>query len=197
MTVSKKKSDKSCLLVTDLSHRLTVQKLPANDKVECYFCTTSTKLKDMCDHVGRHILAAVQGIEDSLPLKSGMQISINPCGWCGREGCKEQLTKKGNSVSISPSCPYHYSKIMYGKATQYSTTLPCTNVPIRCPICPTGLSGQSRTIWKYNALTYFAAEHVPVGSDSLPEIPSQFIVETFITSQEEKQMGIDQDVCNT
>jgi hypothetical protein len=29
-----------------------------------------------------------------------------------------------------------------------------------------------------------------MGSDSLPEIPSQLIVETFITSKEENDMGI-------
>jgi hypothetical protein len=52
---------------------------------------------------------------------------------------------------------------------------------------------QPRTIWKYNALAHFAAEHVPIGGDELPDIPSHFIVETFITSKEEKDMGINQE----
>jgi hypothetical protein len=119
-----------------------------------------------------------------------MAIGVNPCGWCGREGCKVQLTKKGSSNSINSSCPYHYSKMIYSKAAQYSRSSPCTNVPIHCPICPPGLSGQPKSIWKYNTFAHFAAEHVEMGSDSLPEIPSQLIVESFITSREENDMGI-------
>jgi hypothetical protein len=98
-----------------------------------------------------------------------------------------------NTNNISSSCSYYYTKMMYAKAAQYSKTSPCTNVPINCPNCPEGLSGQPRTIWKYSALAHFAAEHVPVGGDELPDIPSHFIVSTFITSKEEKDMGITQE----
>ena len=179
-----------CLLVPNIPVHLTVKKFEGHETVECYFCTTKTKLKDMRNHVGRHILCAFRDVEDTLSLKEGMWIGVNPCGWCGREGCKVQLSSNNN---ISSSCSYHYTKMMYAKAAQYSKTSPCTNVPIHCPICPEGFSGQPRTIWKYNALAHFAAEHVPMESDELPDIPSHFIVETFITSKEEKDMGISQE----
>jgi hypothetical protein len=177
------------LEITDLPAHLTVIKLQGDEQVECHFCNASTKLKDMRNHVGKHILCAFRGVEDP-SLKAS--ISVNPCGWCGRQGCKVQLIKKGTSNSISSSCPYHYSKMMYGRAAQYSKSSPCTNVPIHCPLCLEGLSGQPKTIWKYNAFAHFAAEHVPLGSDSLPEIPSSFIVDTFISSKEESDMGIGQ-----
>jgi hypothetical protein len=102
-------------------------------------------------------------------------------------------SEKGNAGHITSSCPYHYSKMVYWRAAQYSKSSPCTNVPILCPLCPPGLSGQPKTIWKYNAFAHFAAEHIPPGSDSLPEISSKFIVETFISSKEERGMGIGQE----
>ncbi|KAF8233674.1 hypothetical protein L208DRAFT_1204887, partial [Tricholoma matsutake] len=104
----------------------------------CYFCTTKTKLENMRNHIGRHTLCVFRDVEDSLSLKDGMQIGVSPCGWCGREGCKVQLSNNNN---ISSSCSYHYTKMIYAKAAQYSETSPCTNVPITCPIYAEGLSG--------------------------------------------------------
>jgi hypothetical protein len=63
----------------------------------------------MRNHVGKHILLAFCAKDGFDVLKPGMH---DPCGWCGRDGCKVQLTKKGNSHSIS-SCPYQYSKMVY------------------------------------------------------------------------------------
>jgi hypothetical protein len=123
-----------------------------------------------CCHEESCWKCAFRDVEDSLSLKYGMQIGVSPCGWCVREGCTVQLSN--NTNNISSSCSYHYTKMMYAKAAQYSKTSPCTNVPINCPICPEGLSGQPRTIRKYNALAHFAAEHVPhvpVGGDELPD----------------------------
>jgi len=181
-----------CLHITDLPAHLTVETLSADDEVQCHFCTQSTKLKNMRNHVGKHtILLAKHAKDGSDILKPGM-IGVDPCGWCGRDGCKVQLTKKGNSHSISSSCPYQYSKMVYAWALKCTKASPCTNVPIHCPICLPGLSGQPRTLWKYNALFHFATEHAPVGQ-KLPAIPPELIVETFITSKEESLMGISQE----
>jgi hypothetical protein len=79
-----------------------------HETVECYFCTTKTKLKDMRNHVGKHILCAFRNVEDSLSLKDGMQIGVSPYGWCGREGCKVQSSNNNN---ISSSYSYYYTKM--------------------------------------------------------------------------------------
>ena len=131
-------SDERCLEISDLPVHLTVIKLQEDEQVECHFCNVSTKLKDMRNYVGKHILCAFRGVEDP-SLKAS--ISVNLCGWCGRQGCKIQLIKKGTSNFISSSCPYHYSKMMYGRAAQYSKSSSCTTVPIHCPLCLEGLSG--------------------------------------------------------
>ena len=49
-------SNGQCLLVNNLPEHLTVKKLDGHSIVKCYFCTTSTKLKDVKNPVGTHIL---------------------------------------------------------------------------------------------------------------------------------------------
>jgi len=104
-----------------------------------------------------------------------------------------QLSKKGNSYSISSSCPYHYSKMSYTKAIKPTNSSPCTNVPVHCPICPPNSSGQLKTFWKYNAMYHFVMEHAE-NNEELPPIPPSFLVETFITSQKESLMGVKKEV---
>ena len=122
--------------------------------------------------MGQHILFAFKGMSDKLPLKPGMHVGVIPCGWCGREGqCQVQLVGKEKSYSVISSCPYHYSKMSYTRALQPNKSSPCTNVPIHCPICSHSLSGQPRTIWKYNAMNHFITEHKPAShSRKLTEI---------------------------
>ena len=57
-----------------------VEKLEGDSKVDCYFCAESIKLKNMHDHVGRHILWALRGKDESYKLTHGMQIGVDPCG---------------------------------------------------------------------------------------------------------------------
>ena len=52
--------------------------------------------------------------------------------------------------------------------------MPCTYVPIHCPLCPTSVSGNQQTIWKYNALYHLITEHSNNGI--LPEIPGELLV---------------------
>ena len=73
---------------------------------------------------------------------------------------------------------------------------PYTNVPIHCTLCPPSLSGQPHTIWKYNDIYHLAKYHADWGSSSdnltLPRIPGQLLVNSFITLEEENLMGIDE-----
>jgi hypothetical protein len=81
----------------------------------------------------------------------------------------------------------------YARAVQPTKTSQCTNVPIHCPICPESLSGQPKTIWKYNAISHFESEHRPAHDKKLAEISPSFLVEAFINSKEEKWMGIPEE----
>jgi len=98
------------------------------------------------------------------------QVGVDPCGFCGLDGC-----------------------VVQGMAVKCTKSAPCTNVPIHCPLCPASLSGHPRTIWKYNVMFHLAEYHADWGSDdpTLPRIPGQLLVDSFITSEEESFMGID------
>ena len=57
------------------------------------------------------------------------------------------------------NCPYHYAVMNYKAAEKFSKAIPCTNVPVHCPLCPTSVSGQTQTIWKYNVMYHLIHEH--------------------------------------
>jgi len=116
-------------------------------------------------------------------------VGENPCGFCGQGSCFTQLkVKKSGGFSIVSNCPYHYSGMQYKKAADFSKTLPWTNVPIHCPLCPTAVSGDPPTIWKYNALYHLISEHS--SGSTPPPIPGQLLVQIFVTKEEEKALGI-------
>ncbi|KAF8884807.1 hypothetical protein BD779DRAFT_1442856, partial [Infundibulicybe gibba] len=182
-----------CLFIQDLPECITTKKISTGDQVDCFLCGKKSKLKAMRDHVGRHILRALREIDESSELKPGMMVGVNPCGWCGRDTCAVQLTKKhgSKSVSVASNCIYHYENMSYSQASKCTNNSPCTNIPIHCPICPVSSTGQPPTFWKYNGLYHLAAEHPE--ENNLPEIPPLLLVEIFITSREERLMGIDQE----
>jgi hypothetical protein len=104
--------------VLDLPAHLTVEKLGGDTVIECCVCPKEMKLRDMRNHVGKHILFALRGVDENVELKPGINIGLDPCGFCGLDGCKIQLTKKGNSHSIASSCKYHYTSMIYGMAAK-------------------------------------------------------------------------------
>jgi hypothetical protein len=63
---------------------------------------------------------------------------------------------------------------------------PSTNVPICCSLCPADkISGEPRTIWKYNAMYHSIAEHLT------PVLLLEFIGTFFVCRSEEEALGID------
>jgi hypothetical protein len=63
------------------------------------------------------------------------------------------------------------------------------------PLCPPTLSGEPRTIWKYNTLSHLICEHpepIPgiTNTYKLPSIPGQLFVDMFTTQKEETWMGV-------
>ncbi|KIJ92810.1 hypothetical protein K443DRAFT_33511, partial [Laccaria amethystina LaAM-08-1] len=68
-----------------------------------------------------------------------------------------------------------------------------------CGLCsPLAISGEPRTIWKYNAIFHLLTEHAQdsVGMDpnrdsqKLPKIPGQMIVDMFISREEEEFLKV-------
>ena len=86
--------------------------------------------------------------------------------------------KKKGSLSVASNCSYHYAAMNYKAAAKFSKADPCTNVPVHCPLCPTSVSGQPQTMWKYNAMYHLIQEH-SMGDTSLP-IPRQLLIQIFI-----------------
>jgi hypothetical protein len=127
------------------------------------------KLSKMRNHVGGHILRSLRGADD-MKIKAYWkrrekaategqntndtdelkQIGENPCGFCGLDGCFTSLLgkKSGNSIkfTITSNCPYHYERMQYKNAAISSNNMPCTNVPIHCPLCLPSFSGNPQTI---------------------------------------------------
>lgn len=117
-------------------------------------------------------------------------MGLNPCGWCGLQGCKTQLITKKKSNIISSDCPYHYSKMVYSSAKKSTISSPCTNIPLNCPLCPPGFNGQPRTFWKYNLIHHMAEHHLDE-QNRLPVFPREFRLTTHISRLEEEWMGVE------
>lgn len=85
--------------------------------------------------------------------------------------------------------------MQYAAAAKCTKNSPCTNVPIHCPICPKTLSGEYRTIWKYNTMFHFAEEHSTINDDGeTPQVTAELLVDSFVSLAEGKALGVDEDV---
>lgn len=169
----------------NITHR---PKSSGKDKVKCLICDTELALNKMRNHVGSHILHSLRDIPD--PNSPLVSVGAEPCGFCGMDGCLTQFKSKNTGGgSITSSCQYHYVGMVYKAAASWSKGMPCTNVPINCPLCPISVSGDHQTIWKYNALYHLASEHSNE-NNSPPSIPGELLVQIFISKAEEKGLGI-------
>jgi hypothetical protein len=89
----------------------------------------------------------------------------HPCGLCLNTGsrCVFRLLKRNKVDQIdldNSRCPNIY-KIQLSTAAKYSQMSPCTNVPLRCPLCPT----LSDCIWKYNMCAHILKDHPSASID--------------------------------
>ena len=108
----------------------------------------------LLEHMGAHILH-----------DSRVKDADNPCGLCLNTGscCIFRLVKRNkvDQVDMANSrCP-NLRKIQLTSAAKYSTSSPCTNVPLRCPLCPKG----SDCIWKYNLHAHILNSHSSANID--------------------------------
>ncbi|KAF8981384.1 hypothetical protein BDQ17DRAFT_1168214, partial [Cyathus striatus] len=145
-------------IVDNIPETLVLNKLDSGEVVSCHICGDEKMIKQMCEHVGKHVLAKFRGKPDRGLLQ---EIEVEPCGFCGREDvCITTLTKKRNGAgSITSTCEYQDISMKYKSTTIFKPSNHCTNVPIHCPFCLPSISGVPKTIWKYNAINHFLIFH--------------------------------------
>lgn len=173
--------------------------LERTTKVICLLCHKYYILGSMRKHVGKHVLRHICGEMDgkalevcffciTLPLGGLMhpQLGVEPCGFCGKEGCTTVLDQIENGpFNITSSCQYVYTSFNYKQAKIATKTSPCTNVPILCPFCVSLY--RKGTIWKYNAVVHMATEH----PDEV--IPFDFLSQIHISFKEAELTGVNSE----
>ncbi|KAJ7845977.1 hypothetical protein B0H14DRAFT_2357848 [Mycena olivaceomarginata] len=177
------------LVVNNLPGHLTQVKLKENVKIPCHICGVTKKLNVMRHHVGRHIMLSGRDVSEEGLIEP---VGLEPCGFCGLDGCFTQLINadRKKPTSIKSSCPYHYSRMNYKAAKTSTKSSPSTNIPIHCSLCPINkVSRQPQTIWKYNAMYHIITEH-SLHTNQMPMIPHEFMAELFIRQAEEDALGI-------
>lgn len=116
------------------------------------------------------------------------QVGEDPCGWCGLDGCRTVLTKKGKKQSTASDCEYHHARMSFSSARSSSAASPSTNIPIHCTLC----KPHPTTVWKYNILSHLISEHAylkPLESGvHLPSLPNDMWLDMYICYQEESAM---------
>ncbi|KAF9455979.1 hypothetical protein BDZ94DRAFT_1302808 [Collybia nuda] len=103
-------------------------------------------------HIGAHILYDVK-----------VDRAAEPCGLCLQPSSKCQFVLvKGKGAkgglrikSVSPKPCANMLNFAYGVAVKSTTSLPCSNVPIKCPLC----SYDAPAIWHYNMKNHFTRAH--------------------------------------
>ncbi|KAI0257783.1 hypothetical protein BC834DRAFT_793882, partial [Gloeopeniophorella convolvens] len=114
--------------------------------------------QDVLEHIGSHVL-----------FDPSVDHSTEPCGLCLQSFvvCRVYLKKgRGRNGGLSihrdrTTCPNEI-KFSYNIASKSSASSPCSNVPLYCPICPSG----SSAVWRYNLKAHFAHLHesVPINT---------------------------------
>ncbi|KAJ3860865.1 hypothetical protein EV359DRAFT_66962 [Lentinula novae-zelandiae] len=123
-----------------------------------------------------------------LVVKFQQYVGEDPCGWCGLDGCRTVLTKKGKKQSTASDCEYHHARMSFSSARSSSAASPSTNIPIHCTLC----KPHPTTVWKYNILSHLISEHAylkPLESGvHLPSLPNDMWLDMYICYQEESAM---------
>ncbi|KAG6825754.1 hypothetical protein H0H92_002534 [Tricholoma furcatifolium] len=103
-------------------------------------------------HIGAHIL-----------YDPTVKREEEPCGLCLRPSlvCKVYLNKgKGSKGGLRidkarSSCPMKFLRFTFSVAAASTTSSPCSNVPIFCPLCPK----TAPAVFKYNWKSHFTNAH--------------------------------------
>ena len=98
---------------------------------------------DLLKHMGVHILHdhKVHG-------------RLSPCGFCLNSQCEIHLTRHGQTITIDMQkshCP-NLRKVRLKIVESFTERQPCTNHPLKCPLC-------TLIVWKYNLQTHITNAH--------------------------------------
>ncbi|KAF8149687.1 hypothetical protein K438DRAFT_1866406, partial [Mycena galopus ATCC 62051] len=105
-----------------------IQAGPKEGFESCHPCLAEIDVKKMRDHVGCHIAASLNGIQEKLKHPIGDE----PCGFCGRSGtCNIDLAKTNKSFVPESSCPL-FRKFSLQAAEKTTSSGPSTNRPLCC-----------------------------------------------------------------
>ncbi|KAJ7251090.1 hypothetical protein C8J57DRAFT_1078413 [Mycena rebaudengoi] len=143
-----------------LSHCLASIKAPApkDQRRPCNICGKKVAAPDRQNHMGKHILLSLQGVQDPSLLA---EVEKNyPCGFCGQTSSPDGCGVGIASGKATSSCSEAYA-FQITAASKSSATKPCTNVPIRCSLC-------TEIHWKYNFPRHLKDKH-PSWEVTMPE----------------------------
>jgi hypothetical protein len=103
--------------------------------------------------------------------------------------------------TITLSCEYHYENMSYKAVKKSTKNAPCTKVPIHCSLCPSSVSREPQTVWKYNEINHLLVSHsdedpTQAGGFEAPIIPGG-LMDMFVTRQEEQWMKINPNATTT
>jgi hypothetical protein len=111
------------------------------------------------NHVGAHIL-----------YDRTIDRSLEPCGLCLRPSptCVFHLTKASNGIQVDfkKSTCTSLAKFKYKAASTSSDSSPCSNVPIRCPIC----LNDKHAVWRYNLHAHLKSRHPAVDCEKYRDL---------------------------
>lgn len=99
----------------------------------------------------------------------------SPCGFCLRTNgeCRIVLQPgKANKIDSGKSVCKNLIKIQLRKAGTYLQTSPCTNIPMKCPLCPP----DADAVWRYNLRQHIEVRHPgysPVSHEKLWQVLDQ------------------------
>ncbi|KAF8970226.1 hypothetical protein BDZ97DRAFT_1603815, partial [Flammula alnicola] len=122
----------------------------------CSLCSPSfefgTKVGQRAlEHIGAHVL-----------FDPNITREDEPCGLCLRSSshCRIFLARgAGGKTKVnthrSSGCG-NWQVFRYTVAAESTSTSPCSNVPVTCPICP---DKQSPAVWKYNLRSHILSKH--------------------------------------
>ena len=132
-----------------------IKEMPTSSHRKCFICNANVSFEVMKIHVGKHIL-------------NGMADGQQPCGYCGRGSCQNQLgdlTKKGEKLytKVISRCPFYVSQSR--RVVKASTRHPCTNYLNKCTVC-------KADVWYYNLPHHFQVMHP---NNESPEIDANEI----------------------
>src|ERR1700678_2398807 len=151
---------KACFFCESNSHPAHVEGFdPENlNSVICPLCTSPSVSLDLdhgqhvFEHIGAHVL-----------FDRSVTRTEEPCGLCLHPAaiCQYYLKKgKGTHESLkidqekTRTCPTK-PKLSYGIASVSTQALPCSNIPIICPLC----LKLEPAVWRYNMKNHFSQAH--------------------------------------